>query len=170
MSSGGYLLGGALLLAAVLVIAPRLPAPQAPPLAPARADVDDGTGEPPRLTKAGEAHSLERDGDGHFYVQARVNGAPVRFIVDTGASLVALTPEDAQRAGIVAGIARLRARGAGGAIEVSPITIDRLELGPLAGTSVDAVVAEDLPVSLLGQSFLSRLERLEIEDDRMTLR
>ena len=131
-------------------VAEAPPAPSAPPAFPGR--------------------TVTRAPDGHFYVEAQVNGAHVRFIVDTGASVVALTPADAQRAGIALPAIRARARGAGGAIEVIPVTIDRIALGQIEARDVRAAVAEELPASLLGQSFLSEIGGVEISGDRMVLR
>ena len=108
--------------------------------------------------------------DGHFYLDAQVNGAHVHFLVDTGASMVALSTDDAQRAGIALPSERLTAQGAGGAVEVMPVTIERIAVGPLEARGVDGAIAPQLPVSLLGQSFLSRIGTVEIRDDRMTLR
>jgi len=113
---------------------------------------------------------IARAPDGHFYLEAQVNGAQVRFLVDTGASIVALTAADAQRAGIALPSARATAQGAGGAIEVMPVTIERIALGPLEARDVRAAVAPRLGVSLLGQSFLSRVGSVEISGDRMVLR
>ena len=116
------------------------------------------------------SQELTRSPDGHFYAEAQVNGARIRFLVDTGASVVALTPEDAQRAGIALGSERATAEGAGGDVEIIPVTIDRVAIGPLAANGVRGAVAEDLPVSLLGQSFLSRAASVEIRGDRMVMR
>jgi aspartyl protease family protein len=113
---------------------------------------------------------IVRGPDGQFYLDAQVNGARVHFLVDTGASVVALTQADAQRAGIALPSERATARGAGGAIEVIPVTIDRLAIGPLEARDVSAAVAPALPVSLLGQSFLARVGTVEISGDRMVLR
>jgi len=134
------------------------PAPAAAPSAPAQA----GNGLASR--------ELARSPDGHFYAEAQVNGARVRFMVDTGASVVALTPADAQRAGIALPDTRARARGAGGEIEVIPVSIDRIALGPLEARSVRGAVADGLPVSLLGQSFLGQIGTVEIRGDAMVLR
>jgi len=72
---------------------------------------------------------LRRGPDGHFYADAQVNGTTIRFLVDTGASLVVLTREDAQRAGIQLPSARAMAMGVGGPIEVIPVTLDRPRFG-----------------------------------------
>ena len=116
------------------------------------------------------SRELTRDADGRFYAEAQINGARIRLLVDTGASLVALTPGDAQRAGIVPGNDRARAVGAGGEVEIRPVTLDRVAIGPLAAANVRGAVVETLPVSLLGQSYLSRIASVTIEGDRMILR
>jgi aspartyl protease family protein len=114
--------------------------------------------------------SIERADDGHFYVEAQVNGARVQFLVDTGASMVALTPADARRAGIALSSVRAVARGAGGEIEIVPVAIDRIAVGTIEARNVGGAVIDDLPVSLLGQSFLGTLSGVEISGDRMVLR
>ena len=91
-------------------------------------------------------------------------------MIDTGASVVALTRDDAQRAGIAFSSERARAIGAGGEVEVIPVTIDRIAIGPLEAREVRGAVADNLPVSLLGQSFLSRVGSVEIHGDWMVLR
>jgi len=141
---------------------PGRDAPQIVQPAPARPPQQAGNGLAGR--------EIARSEDGHFYAEAQVNGARIRFLVDTGASIVALTPADAQRAGIALPTERAKASGAGGEIEVIPVTIERLALGPLEARDVRGAIARDLPVSLLGQSFLSRIGAVEIRGDRMVLR
>ena len=116
------------------------------------------------------SREIIRAADGHFYLDSQVNGAQVRFLVDTGASIVALTANDAQRAGIALPSSRETAQGAGGAIEVMPVTIERISFGPLEARAVSAAIAPRLQVSLLGQSFLARVGSVEISGDRMVLR
>ena len=111
--------------------------------------------------------------DGHFYADVRINGATSRMMIDTGASSVILSREDAQRAGIQArpGEFTAIARTAGGEIALKPVTIDRIALGSIDSRNVSAMVAEsDLPVSLLGQSFLERVGTVEISGNEMRLR
>lgn len=111
--------------------------------------------------------------DGHFYADVRINGATTRMLVDTGASSVVLNRGDAQRAGLSArrGEFSVTAQTAGGDIALKPVTIDRMALGSVSSRNVPALIAEDdLPVSLLGQSFLQRVGSVEISGDRMTLR
>jgi len=115
---------------------------------------------------------IARSPDGHFYTDALVNGSTVRFMIDTGATSIALMRSDADRIGLGAPDEAFTATamGAGGAIAVRPITLDRVAVGSLEATGVDgAVVRQGLGVSLLGQSWLSRLRSVKIEGDRMTL-
>lgn len=117
--------------------------------------------------------TLRRSPDGHFYADAHVNGATIRFLVDSGASAVVLTRTDAQKAGIAAGPGDFTATatGAGGAVKLKPVTFDRIAVGPISADRVAGAVAEDgLEISLLGQTFLSRISHLEIADDEMRLR
>jgi len=172
MSAGSNLTVIGLALVGLAVLAPTVPS--RPP--PARAERPVPTAAAPdkpdesRPISGLAGSTLERDADGHFYAEAQVNGARIRFMVDSGASVVVLTPEDAQRAGIALPSQRVSARGLGGEVEVIPVTIDRLALGSLEARAVRAAVAEDLPFSLLGQSFLAQVDSVEISGDRMVLR
>lgn len=171
MSAGGTLFWAGMAVVGVALLAPSLgrvgstqpvTAPSVrPAVAPAR---------PASVGNGYASQELKRDADGHFYVDAQVNGARVRFLVDTGASVVALTPADAQRAGIGLPSERTRAIGAGGEVEVIPVSIDRLAVGSLSANNVRAAVAPSLPVSLLGQSYLSQVGAVEIRGDTMVLR
>ena len=117
--------------------------------------------------------TLPRAADGHFYADVRVNGATIRFLIDSGASAVVLTRADAQAAGIAAGPGDFTAMatGAGGEVRLKPIVIDRVALGPVSADRVDGAVAESgLPVSLLGQTFLQRVSHVEIAGDEMRMR
>ena len=184
MSAGGNLFWTAVIVAGVALIAPglRVDAPDAvnAPDSAAIPAPSATTGSPtgassglPTGASAGNgiaSQELVRDANGHFYAEAQVNGARIRFLIDTGASIVALTRDDAQRAGITFGSERARAIGADGEVEVIPVTIDRIAIGPLEAREVRGAVADNLPVSLLGQSFLSRVGSVEIRGDRMVLR
>lgn len=115
---------------------------------------------------------IQRAQDGLFYLDARVNGAGVRFLVDTGASTVVLTKQDAERAGVSLGEDAFSeaAETAGGAARMARVKLSRLEAGPNVGTAVDAAIAgQGLAVSLLGQSWLSRYASVTIRGDRMLL-
>jgi len=119
---------------------------------------------------ASAGRALMRGPDGHFYADAQVNGVTVRFMVDTGASVVVLTREDAQRAGIALPAERALAMGVGGTVSVAPVTIGRIAIGAVEARAVQAAVADQLPVSLLGQNFLAQFGSVEIRGDTMVLR
>lgn len=146
--------------------APRAAEPDKP--APYSATAPAQPASPISINMA--SRELVRAADGHFYADAMVNGAQVHFLIDTGASMVALTPADAQRAGIALPAERASAHGAGGTIEVIPVIIERIAIGPLEARDVAGAVARELPISLLGQSFLAQVGRVEISGDRMVLR
>lgn len=170
MSTAGTLFWTGVVLIGAVLLAPNLSDVAAPPPPPASGD--EAVASPaPSVGNGLARQELLRSGDGHFYADAQVNGARIRFMIDTGASAVALTRADAQRAGIALGSQRAKAIGAGGEIEVIPVTIDRIALGSLTATQVrGAVVQEGLPVSLLGQTFLSQVGSVEIRGDTMVLR
>ena len=173
MSGSGNIVWLGLGLIGFAVLAPSFKAgPPAPPSAEAR---KPETGAPAKsgTSAAGNgfaSREIARAPDGHFYLDAQVNGAEVHFLVDTGASMVALTSADAQRAGIFLPSERATAQGAGGAVEIIPVTIDRIAAGPLEARGVPGAIARELPLSLLGQSFLSRVGTVQISGDRMVLR
>jgi aspartyl protease family protein len=175
MSTGGNIVWLGLGLIGFAVLAPSFKAgpPPSPPSAPARKPLADSQSGPAGAPAAGNgfaSREIVRAPDGHFYLDAQVNGAQVHFLVDTGASMVALTAADAQRAGIALPSERMTAQGAGGAIEIVPVTIERIAAGPLEARGVEGAVARELSVSLLGQSFLSRIGNVQISGDRMILR
>ena len=115
---------------------------------------------------------LERSGDGHFYADAEVNGETIRMLVDTGASAIALSREDARRAGIGTSVGMLEVvgQGASGDVHGEVVTIDRIALGNIVAEEFDAVVLDQGEMSLLGQSFLGNFDSVEITGDRMILR
>jgi aspartyl protease family protein len=108
---------------------------------------------------------------GHVVLDAAVNGAPVLMLVDTGASLVTLTPADARSAGI--NPASLAFSGhvqtANGTARMAPVTLREIRVGQLSIYDVPAAVLEHLNVSLLGMSFLSRLQGYEMRDGKLTI-
>ena len=117
-------------------------------------------------------HVLARSGDGHFYANVRVTGTDVLMMVDTGASFVALTGEDADALGLAwhPDDAVMVARGASGPVNGVPVQLDEVEVGGHMVRNVRAAIIPDgLDVSLLGQSFLSQIDRVEIARDEMVL-
>lgn len=120
----------------------------------------------------GDALVLDRESDGHFYASVEVNGTPIRMLVDTGASGVALSREDARRASIATSIAMptVVGEGAGGEVRGEVVTIDRIALGGESASGIRAVVLDGGDMSLLGQNFLREFGSVEISGDRMVLR
>ncbi len=115
---------------------------------------------------------LGRERDGHFYATAQVDGSDYRMLVDTGATVVALTGDDARSMGLDWDPSALApvARGASGPVMGVPVTIPKLAVGDFVAHEVRAVIVpEGLAVSLLGQSFLSHVPKVDISDDRLTL-
>jgi aspartyl protease family protein len=116
---------------------------------------------------------LNRAADGHYYAQGNADGAALRFLVDTGATVVALTESDAQQLGHYLSGSELTVvgRGVSGAVKGKAVTIARLSVGNISAENVPAVIIpEGLPVSLLGQAFLSKIAHVTISDNRMTLK
>ncbi len=120
---------------------------------------------------AGE-HVLERGSDGHFYASAYVDGADIRMLVDTGASVIALTADDALAAGLQWDESEIRHIGAGasGAVYGVPTRLNEVEIGGMMRRNIPAVIIpEGLGISLLGQSYLSKIGTVEIADNKMVM-
>ncbi|RCW79696.1 retropepsin-like aspartic protease family protein [Paracoccus lutimaris] len=110
--------------------------------------------------------------DGHYHLTAEVNGTAIRFVIDTGASSIALGPRDAERIGIdPENLAYIgEAQTANGTVETAPVNLDSVTIGDIRDESVPAVVLRaDLEQSLMGMSYLSRFARVSIESNRLIL-
>jgi aspartyl protease family protein len=117
--------------------------------------------------------SFRRALDGQFWIEAQINGKSVRFLVDTGASDVVLSPADATRLGFVPGQLSFSqtAETANGRVREAPVTLDEIRIGSIRLDRVPASVsAGGLRNSLLGMHFLERLSSIEIRGDRLTIR
>jgi len=108
---------------------------------------------------------------GHVVLDGVVNGAPVRFLVDTGATMLVLTLRDAAAAGFGPGglVFSLRTSTANGVARAAPVRLREVRIGQFSADEVPAAVAENLDISLLGQSFLTRLDSYEMRDGVLTL-
>ncbi len=128
----------------------------------------------PRQSVAEDASSITipRKSDGHFHLTLDVNGTPVDFLVDTGATDIVLSMEDARRIGLdPENLAFLgRARTANGEVRTAFTNLDTMSLGPIVHQNIPASVnGGEMSGSLLGMRYLSLFERIEISGDQMIL-
>ena len=138
-------------------------------------DEPSSAGTPHRVTTPSEPRKvteLERSPSGHFYTHAKVNGELVRFLVDTGATGVALTAADAERVGIAFDPAAFEivGEGASGPVRGKRVMIDSVEVEGKLVNDVTGVVLADSSLSLLGQSYLTRMGEVHMSGDYMQLR
>ncbi|HEX9948282.1 MAG TPA: TIGR02281 family clan AA aspartic protease [Allosphingosinicella sp.] len=119
----------------------------------------------------GQETLLKRQSDGHFYVDAEVNGDLVNFVVDTGATDVVLPVETARRLGIPFSESEfvVIGRGASGPVRGKAIRLDRVSVDGKEVRNIDAAIAEGLDQPLLGQAYLSRISSVEMSKDQMRL-
>ena len=116
--------------------------------------------------------ALPRAPDGHYYVSLDLNGVPTRFVVDTGATGMVLSRNDAERAGLTPDqlIFRGQANTANGMVRTAPVRLESVALGPFTDRNVRAYVNEgEMRTSLLGMSYLQRFDRLEISNGQLIL-
>lgn len=147
--------------------APADPAALAAADPPARAASSRGESSSPSRSM-----TIRASRNGHYLLDARVNGTPVRFVVDTGATSIVLRREDAKRAGLHVRDHHFtgRAQTANGSVRVAPVVLRDLRVGRLTVRNVDALVnGGPLFQSLLGMDFLRRLDGYEVAGDKLTL-
>jgi aspartyl protease family protein len=117
--------------------------------------------------------TVPRNGNGHFQVEGRINGRRLDFMVDTGASVIALTSSDAAMLGIHPAQRdfRVTVKTANGTVMAAPAELDRVEISDLTVRNVAALVLPDgaLSENLLGLSFLSRLRSFTYSNGRLVL-
>lgn len=117
--------------------------------------------------------AIDRSSDGHFYADVAVNGVPVGFLIDTGATAIALTGGDAEAIGLDWDEYNLQVvgRGASGDVYGKPVILDEVTLGDFVARNVPAaIVPNGLDKSLLGQAFLKEINTVNISGDEMVLR
>lgn len=117
--------------------------------------------------------ALRKSADGHFHANARVNNAHVRFLVDTGASSIALTIFDAKRVGIDLDTVtyNIPVNTASGQTFGAYVQLDKVSIGKITLRDVDAIIIkEGLSTSLLGMSFLGRLQKFEASRNQLILK
>ncbi len=144
----------------------RLPSP-APKAVVASAVAD------PALSTSSRTIVVPRDSRGHFQVDARVDGRRLSFMVDTGASTIALTRSAAGQLGIHPAQREftVSVRTANGSVRAAPVRLSMVEVGGLIVRDVAALVAPDeaLNENLLGLSFLTKLRRFEYANGKLVL-
>jgi len=129
---------------------------------------------PGHVISHGRTAEVARTGSGDFAISAQINGARVHMVVDTGATSVVLTAEDAKAAGLPLPLLNytVNIETANGRARAAPVTLDRIAMGELEERSVEALVVQpgQLRTSLLGMSFLNRLQSWQVNGDRLMLK
>jgi aspartyl protease family protein len=127
----------------------------------------------PVSSSSGSTVELRADRHGHFTANAQINGSSIDVMVDTGASIVALTWEDAERVGIFVRPSDFthRVNTANGLARVAPVMIDQISIGGITVRDVRGTVSEPgkLNGTLLGMTFLGRLSRAELRRGTLLL-
>ncbi len=120
----------------------------------------------------GREMTIRASRDGHFRVIAEVDGRRVDFLIDTGATGIALAADVAARLGwhLRGADYTMTSHTAGGIVRAAPVTLARVEVGDIRLHNLDAHVVERLEgISLLGMTFLNRLDGFEVRGDELTL-
>jgi aspartyl protease family protein len=155
---------------ATAVLAPRY---LTQPGAPSPAAMAAQPAEPQPQTSNSRSVVVPRDRNGHFEVEGRIDGRRMNFLVDTGASVIALTERDAARLGIHPAEREFTSlvKTANGTVKAAPVELNRVEIGDLSLHDVAALVLPDgaLSDNLLGLSFLSRLRHFEYSSGKLVL-
>ncbi len=129
---------------------------------------------PGHVISHGRTVEVARANSGDFDIAAQINGARIAMVLDTGASSIVLTHDDAQSAGLPLEVLSYTVSidTANGRTRAAPVTLDRVAIGGLVERSIKALVAQpgQLRMSLLGMSFLNRLHSWEVRGDRLLLR
>ena len=128
-------------------------------------------GLPEQVVEGGETR-LTRAPDGHFWLRAEINGYPANFLVDTGATLTAVSDQTAAAAGLAPRqvAVPLRMQTANGTVSAELTTIDELRFGNVVARGLDAAIAPGLgPTNVIGMNFLSRLSSVRLEGETMIL-
>ncbi len=129
--------------------------------------------DPAGVTSTGQGLLVQRAQDGHFWLRAEVNNMPVRFMVDTGASNIVLSPEDAKRVGFSRGDLNFtnKAETANGSVMFARTHVKSFEIGTTAFYDVPITVnGADMQGSLLGMSVLNKFSSVEFRGDTLILR
>ena len=135
-------------------------------------DISREAGQPQMTVAGGDQIIVPRARDGHYYLTLSINDAPIRFVVDTGATEMVLTQADAARVGLDPKALNYlgRARTANGEVRTAYVRLDEVVLGGVRDENVGAVVNEgEMDGSLLGMGYLQRWGRIEIAGGELIL-
>lgn len=135
-------------------------------------DIRRQVGVPQQVVMENGRIEVAQAPNGHYYLTAQVNGKPVRFVVDTGASQIVLTRKAAERAGIkTANLAYIgQASTANGIVATAPIRLRSFDLGPIHDSDLRAVVNRgQMDISLLGMTYLTRFAKVEFSRGTLIL-
>jgi len=129
---------------------------------------------PGRIADSGRTVALARAQSSDFQITTDINGHSIPMILDTGASSVVLTNEAAKAVGLPVEVIKytVNIATANGHTKAAEVTLDRLAVGSIVERSVPALIAQpgQLKTSLLGMSFLNRLQSWEVRGDKLVLR
>ena len=128
-------------------------------------------GLPEQVVEVAETR-IRRAPDGHYWLRAEINGHPANFLVDTGATLTAVSVETAAAAGLAPreGGLPVRMQTANGSVAADLTTIDELRFGNVAARGLAAIIAPGLgPTNVIGMNLLSRLSSVRLEGETMIL-
>lgn len=128
-------------------------------------------GLPAQIVEGGETR-VPLAADGHYWIRARINGHDARFLVDTGATLTAISSDTAARTGLEprAGALPVRMQTANGPVDAEMTAIDELRFGNVAARGLDAIIAPGLgDTNVIGMNLLSRLASVRIEEGVLVL-
>lgn len=129
--------------------------------------------DPAGVTSTDEGMMVHRSRDGHFWVRIQLNGVPLRFMVDTGASNIVLSPDDAEQVGFLPNTLDFRgvAQTANGPVRYARATATSLQVGDVTFYDVPVTVnGARMDGSLLGMSVLQRFASVEFRGDTLILR
>lgn len=126
----------------------------------------------PQAIFTGDRIEIPLGNDGHYHLTAEINGSPISFIIDTGASGLALGQQDARRAGLNPDSLGYigQARTANGITATAPVTLQTVRIGEVEDRAVPASVVQGMDQgSLMGMSYLSNFARITFENNRLIM-
>ncbi len=133
---------------------------------------DDMPASVPTATTEGQALHVPVAADGHYWVEGRINGSPARFLIDSGATVTALSEQTARAAGLnfEVGAPGVVLNTANGRIEAQRSNISTLSIGPINASDLPVLVSPAFgEVNVVGMNFLSKLKSWGVENGKMVL-